>query len=602
MNDSVLGSLVRRRILFILITGVITIFFFQLFRMQILEQTVYEEKSDENSIKGIVDNPPRGIFYDRNFKFLISNKPAYTVEITPSLYNRKHDEVIEKMLGEDAGYISAIFKKNEKYSEHLPRKIKRDAPFSFIAWLEENQDSLNGVLYRVELQRDYPFGINGAHIFGYTKEIDAVQLKKDKGYYESGDYIGFNGIEKTYESVLRGKKGIVYQVVDSKQKLIGPYEEGRKNILPEKGNDLVLSIDGEIQKLAEQLFVGKIGALVALEPKSGDILALVSSPNYDLSDFSSVTSTDLWNVLSQREDKPLFNRATMGFHSPGSTFKMMIALAALEKGVINENTTITCNGGYQFGNRFFKCTHIHGRVNVVKAIEKSCNSFFYPLVPKIGIENLYKYGSEFGFGHKTGIDIGEEASGILPNLAYYNRVYGKGKWTEGFFISLGIGQGELIASPLQLANYTAMIATGGTIKKPHIVKGYFNEKGEYVEIEFPEIRSSISKKNMDLVREGMYKVVNGEGTATWIRDKDIAIAGKTGTVQNPHGEDHALFIAFAPYEDPKIAIAVIVENVGFGSTHAAPIVKEIIKKYLTSNTPQDFAITEESKAADENKL
>ena len=584
MQDDHFGSLIRRRIIYLTIVGFFIILVFQLMSMQLLNRSAYEEKSNENSIKTIVRNPPRGIFFDRNLNFLVGNKASFTLEIIPDTYNKERNEIIEKVIAVEADYINQILKKNKRYSKYLPRKIKRNIQFNAVAWLEENSDFIPGVNYIVEMQRDYSFGVNASHVFGYTKEIDFKTLGEKKDIYKMGDYIGYNGVEKTYENFLRGNKGKDFYVVDSRQKIIGKYESGNENILALKGNDLVLTIDRDAQIAAENSFHNTRGALVAIEPSTGEILALVSAPQYDLSKFASVTSNEIWNELSRDTTKPLFNRATMSRNPPGSTFKMMIAIAALEDKIITTSDYVTCGGGFLFGDKFFKCTHVHGKVNVVSAIERSCNTFFYQLMLKIGIERLSKYGKMFGFGRKTNIDIGEESSGILPNKAYYDRVYGKGKWTRGYLVSLGIGQGELITTPLQLAQYTSLLANFGVTKSPHLVKGYIeNETNNYIPFEFEELRASISKETFDIVREGMYKVVNGNGTATLIRLKDIKIAGKTGTAQNPHGEDHALFIGFAPFENPQIAVAVIVENIGYGSTYAAPIVKKVIEAYLNKH-------------------
>lgn len=602
MNDF-FGSPIRRQILSILIIGFIAVVVFRLFNMQVLEQYIYEEKSDENSVKRIVRNAPRGIFYDRNFNVLVSNKPTYALQITPDQYDRNLDSTIETALGADSGYVGKILHENRRFSRYQPRTILRDIPYDVVAWVEENHEDLPGVEYVVEMQRDYSFGINGAHMFGYTKEIDQQQYQKQKDIYDMGDIVGYNGIERTYEPYLRGEKGSKFILVDSKQKTIGRYRGGLGDIDPEKGYDLVLTIDKELQKIAENFFKGKSGALVAMDPKTGEILAFVSAPTFDLSDFAAVTSEDEWKRLRYDPEKPLFNRATMSINPPGSTFKMLAALAGLEEGVINENTRIICPGGYQFGNRFFKCLHVHGSTGVVKSIEKSCNTFYYQLILKLGLDRWARYGHMFGFGEKTGIDIVEEVKGIVPDTEYYNRVYGKNGWTQGYLISLGIGQGELSATPIQLAQYVSLIANYGKTKTPHLVKGLISsENNQYIPLEFDDVEAPLKKETFDIVRKGMYNVVQGTGTAWFIRLPDIEMAGKTGTAQNPHGEDHAQFVAFAPFDDPKIAIAVIVENVGYGSTHAAPVARDLVKAYLSKEEPKKQAPqpkVEEELAAEE---
>ncbi|MDH7604686.1 MAG: penicillin-binding transpeptidase domain-containing protein, partial [Melioribacter sp.] len=345
--------------------------------------------------------------------------------------------------------------------------------------------------------------------------------------------------------------------------------------------DLVLSIDKDAQMAAESLFVDKRGAVVAIEPSTGEILALLSSPQYDLAEFATVTSNEVWKKLNSDENKPLFNRATMSIYSPGSTFKMVSALAALEEGIIDTNYRAYCGGGFQYGDRFFKCLHVHGSIDIITSIEKSCNTFYYQLALKIGIDKWSEYAKKLGFGKKTGVDISEESPGIVPTREYYDKVFGKDRWPKGILVSLGIGQGELSVTPIQLAQYAALIANYGRTAKPHFLKGYIETKtGKYFEVKPEYFDIGISKKSFDIVRRAMFRVVNGAGTATNIRMPDIEIAGKTGTAQNPHGKDHAIFIGFAPYQNPKIAIAVIVENAGFGSVNAAPIARDIIKAYL----------------------
>jgi penicillin-binding protein 2 len=416
-------------------------------------------------------------------------------------------------------------------------------------------------------------------MFGYIKEISAKQLEAEKEYYRQGDNVGHNGIEKTYEKNLRGIKGNRFILVNSKRKKIGSYKKGADDHPALKGHDLVLTIDADVQRVAEEEFKGKRGALVAIEPSTGEILALVSAPDYDLNQFSYLTSKDFLSQIYNDPEKPLFNRATMSVKPPGSTFKMLEAITALDLGLITTSTTFVCAGGFTYG-RFFKCHGSHGRVNVITAIEKSCNTFFYNLIYKIGLERWKHYAEMFGFNNKTNIDIGEESKGLIPDEKYYERIYGE-KWPRSIMASLGIGQGEVSVTPLQLAQYTVLLANNGKTFEPHLVKGYFDEAtNKLVRYTFKEKNVDIEQKYFDIVKEGMFLVVNGKGTATHIRSEEFEICGKTGTAQNPHGEDHALFVGFAPYKNPQIAFAIVVENVGFGGTHAAPIAKKIVEVYL----------------------
>ena len=584
MNDTHFGSLTRKRILVFVIIGFTLLTSFKLVKMQLLENFFYQEKSMENSVRKDLIPAPRGVFYDRNNKVLVSNKPSFTLEITPAKFDTSLIPLIETMLHVDKGYIKYLFNENKKYSRHIPIKIKRNVDFDFIAWYQENKEKLRGVEYKVDLQRDYSFGVSGSHLFGYSKEIGAEQYQELKQEYDMGDYIGATGLEKMYESYLRGVKGYRLTLVDAKQKTIGRYLQGEEDKKAQKGDDLILGICAEAQKVAEETFAGKKGALVAIQPQTGEVIALVSAPEYNLADFASVTSSDVWTKLNNDEDKPLFNRATMSIYPPGSTFKMVSATAALNEGIIDEEYSLNCPGGLQFGDRFFKCMHVHGRVNVVQAIEQSCNTFFYSLILKTGLGIWSDYGKRFGFGQKTGIDIPEETSGILPDSAYYNRVYGKNGWTKGFLVSLGIGQGEVSVTPLQLAKYAALLANDGVSYEPHIARAYVDRETQEV-VEFPrkEIDLNVDPSVLAIVKEGMYRVVNGDhGTARNIRMEDVEVAGKTGTAQNPHGNDHAIFIGFAPYNNPQIAIALVVENAGYGSTKAAPIAQAVIRAYLNA--------------------
>lgn len=559
--------------------------------MQIVHHQAYDEKSADNSIKAIEQAPLRGVFLDRNGEVLVSNIPAYTLRILPADYDTSLNSLIETIIDVEPGHISKLLLNHRIYSKYVPVRVKRGIDFKAVAWLEENSEYLPGVSYMVEMQRGYPRGVNGSHVFGYTKEISPEQLKRDKDYYNPGDYVGHNGLEKQYEKLVRGIKGFEYILVDSRRKEIGKYKDGTDNVPSVKGHELLLSIDAEVQRIAEHEFEGKSGAAVAIEPKTGEVIALVSAPDYDLKQFSYVTSKNFLQELYSNPLRPSFNRATMSVKAPGSTFKLIAALAALDLGIINTSTTIYCGGGFTYG-RFFKCHGgVHGSINVIRAIEKSCNTFFYNLIYKVGIDRWAQYAEKLGFNSPTGVDIGEEVKGLIPNSKYYEKIYGI-NWPKSIMASLAIGQGEVNVTPIQLAQYVALIANNGNSFVPHLVKGYIDDKtGNLIQSNFKEIKTGINSKVFDIVKEGMYLVVNGAGTATRIKMKEINIAGKTGTAQNPHGKDHAFFIGFAPYEDPKIAIAVVVENAGFGATWAAPIAQKMIKAYLLNDKNREILTT-----------
>ena len=325
-------------------------------------------------------------------------------------------------------------------------------------------------------------------------------MQKKRTLYKPGDYVGHSGIEKTYEKIISGTKGYSYVLVDSRQRQISRYHNGREDLLPIKGKDLVLSLEASAQRVAEEEFKGKRGALVAIEPSSGEILAMVSSPDYDLNRFSYFTPKSFLDSIYSDPFTPLFNRATMSVHPPGSTFKMLSAIAALDMGIITTSYTSTCGGGFTFG-RFFKCHGNHGTINVVTAIEKSCNSFFYRLIYKIGIDKWKEYASRFGFGSITGSDLTEEAPGLIPDENYYKKIYGD-NWPRSIMASLGIGQGEVSVTPLQLALYASLIANDGKSKTPHLVKGYIDDKTEkLVPLEYKEINTGVGQSALDIVKE-----------------------------------------------------------------------------------------------------
>ncbi|HOJ37660.1 MAG TPA: penicillin-binding protein 2 [Ignavibacteriales bacterium] len=582
---------VKTAILKYIVIIISIIYTIQLFYLQIINNEYFDVKSKQNSIKGIPIQPIRGVFLDRNLEVLVDNKNTYTVKIIPAYFDTSKAKYIEAALNLENGTIVKYLRTSQSYSPYIPIRIKKDAPFKNIAWIEENKEFFPGLTYSVELQRSYPV-VSGSHMFGYLKEISKKQLEEKKDIYTMGDLIGYCGIEKTYEDYIRGEKGYQYIIVDSRQRQIGRYNDGKNDKKPQKGYDLVLGIDKDVQKVAEEKFKGLRGALVAIEPQTGELIAFVSSPEYDLSKFSAFTDKAYWDSLISDPNVPLFNRATMSINPPGSTYKILAAIAALEEGVIDENTIISCPGSFVYGNRSFKCHGAHGNVNVIHAIEHSCNVFFYKLIFKIGLDKWAEYARKFGFGQKTNIDITEEVKGLVPDTKYYNKRYGKNGWTQGFLVSLGIGQGELSVTPMQLALYTAIIANNGVSYQPHIVKGYLKPgTKEIVPFTFPKIQTNISQRTFDIVKQGMYLVVNGHGTATSIKMPDIPIAGKTGTAQNPHGKDHAYFIGYAPADNPKLAIACFVENAGFGATWAAPIVKEVVHAYFNKHKNVNYKDT-----------
>jgi len=593
----------RRRALTIVIILVFVILFLRLYYLQLVSYSEFGKKSEENSVRVVIKEPVRGFIFDRNDRLVVDVGPAYSITITPAAFDTNNLVFLSSLMQLDPAVIQGRIDRGRAYSRFSPARIIRDVDFKTLSRVEENLYLLPGIGYEVESKRLYPFGICASHLLGYCKEITDEQLRRSGTVYQQGDLVGSSGLEASYETFLRGEKGYEFISVNSKGQLLGPLEEGKRDVHSKEGFDLILSIDFGLQVFAESLMTNYRGALVAIDPNDGGILAMVSKPDFDPSIFSGVTSSEVWTKLNTDPDKPLFNRATMTRYPPGSTFKMLVAAAALEEGIIDEHYSITCRGSFRFGNKTFKDTHVHGAVNVVEAIQKSCDVFFYQLILKIGLDRLNDYGKRFGFGKPTGIDIGDETSGLIPSAEYYDRVYGKGQWTQGNLVSLGIGQGEIGVSPLQMAQYTAAFANSGILLQPHAVNSIRNKRTNRIDIiDHSEIPVWLNYDVMRMIREGMRRVVEEPGgTGGLARISGVVSAGKTGTAQNPHGADHAWYVGFAPFDQPRIVIAVMLENAGFGGTKAAPIAGMVMEKYLfgelrrkvtkpvPAKTPQDTA-------------
>jgi penicillin-binding protein 2 len=566
---------------FVFLTG-------RLVQLQLVNPERFDKESEKNSVKTIITTPARGLIFDRNNKLLVDNKPSYSVTITKKEFDTANVVLISSLVGIEPDELRKELKDIEGTNRFIPARIARDVEFKVVSFIEENHELLKGVDYKVEPIRYYPNKFRGSHMFGYTNEISKSKLKKQTDdYYRQGDVIGITGLEAGYETYLRGEKGYQFILQDSKGREVGSLNDGANDVKSVSGYDLILSVDADVQAYAEQLMGERKGAIVAIDPNNGEILTFVSKPDYDLANFSGNIPPDVWKSLNTDPDKPLFNRAAMTRYPPGSTYKMVSALASLQEGIMKSNSTISCEGSFRFGDKVFKDHGAYGSIGFVKSIESSVNVFYYKLILKIGFQNWTKYGKEFGFGQKTGIDIPEETSGLLPSEEYFNKVYGPKGWTQGFLVSLGIGQGELGVSPLQMACYCSAISNSGIYYQPHFVKFLKNPNtGELTPVSYKKRELAINKEYFEIVRKGMYYVVNGGGTARSIKTQFVEISGKTGTAQNPHGRDHSWFIAFAPYDNPKIAVCVMVENAGFGATVAAPIAQRIILKYLLGETDE----------------
>lgn len=578
----------RVRIIKSLVFLICSIYIMKLAHLQIVKGIIYKEASEAQAIKQVIQEPFRGNIYDSDGNIIVHNKSSFALSFTPNLWRKESLPLLTSLVDIDSTQLISMIEKYSNSSPFIPIKFQRDVDLETISGIEEYSEYLSGIDVITESKRQYGSKAYMSHLLGYTKEISPNELKILQ-YYRPGDVIGKQGLEKEYEGLIKGNEGVKYVAVNKFGQQVFQYENGKKDKPSKNGFDLYLGINTNLQALAEKLLEGKRGAIVAINPKNGEVLALASSPTFDLSEFSGKISPDYYSSLINDPDKPFLNRAINSEYPPGSSWKMLIATAALEEGVITEDSKFFCNGGYQYGNRFFKCLGHHGSIDVRTAIKKSCNAFFYQLALKVGAENVVKYGRKFNFGQLTGIDLPSEATGNFQTYESVKKRY-NGKFPGWLLMNFGIGQGEILVTPVQMASYIAAIANGGTWIQPHIVrKIYNNVTRTFQNIQYDERNLNISSKTIDIVKDGMWQVVNSPGgTAGNARIEGLNVCGKTSTAQNPHGKDHGWFTCFAPKENPQIAMAVMVENAGWGGRVCAPIAKELLLEYFypDRNKPQ----------------
>jgi penicillin-binding protein 2 len=567
---------------FIVLTG-------RLVQLQLLGSEEFGKESEKNSIKKITMIPARGLMYDKKGKVLVDNIPSYSLMINPSLFDTAHLQEVSKMVDLSADELKKALSDIKGTNRFNPFRFKREVDFRTVSYIEENKDKFKGVEIQVEPLRHYPSKFKGSHIFGYVSEISQKQLENQIGnYYRQGDLVGMTGLENSYENYLRGEKGQRLVSVDVKGKEAGSYNNGNNDIRAVNGLDLILSVDSDLQEYAERLLSRRKGAIVALDPRTGEILCLVSKPDFNLEDFSGSINSQKFTQLINDKDKPLFNRVIQSKYPPGSTWKLMMGLTALDCGVLTPKSTISCEGSFTFGGRTWEDHGAYGSISIATALEKSANVFFYKLGLKVGLNNLSNYSSQFYFGVRTGIDIPNETKGFIPTEEYYNKVFPKG-WSEGVLVNLGIGQGEILVSPIQLANYVAIIAMDGNYHQPHLVSKFRNPiTGELEDVSVNKKKFDIPQSYFDVIKRGMYLVVNGTGTAANIKSSEYILAGKTGTAQNPGGNNHSWFVGFAPYNDPQIVVCVLGENAGWGNQFAAPMAAAVMIRYLSGNSVDSY--------------
>lgn len=579
----------RRYVIAGFICVIVVIYLFRLFSLQVSDDK-YKENAESNAFLRRVIYPARGLIYDRNDNLVVFNQPAYDVMLIPKDVGNFDTLALCKVLNIDKARLNELWqemknpKKNPGYSSYTPQKLISHLSAEDYGRLQEKLHLFPGFFIQTRTVRQYNYNA-GANILGNIREVSAKDVENDR-YYRSGDYTGDLGVEKSYEKHLRGIKGVEILMKDAYGRIKGKYENGIHDLSPTSGRNLKLSIDMELQEYGEQLMQNKIGAIVAIEPSTGEVLALVSSPTYDPSLLVGKQRGKNYLSLVRDPFKPLYDRALQGAYPPGSTFKPTQGLIFLQEGIITTSTQYPCYHGYI--NRIRVGCHGHGSPIALKpALQTSCNAYFCwgfkNMIDKRGtkpydqFEKWKNYLVQMGYGYKLGVDLPSESRGFIPNSEYYSKSFRGANWSGNSIISVAIGQGEVLATPLQIANLCATIANRGHYFTPHVVK----EIGDTViDSSFKEKHEpKINKEYYNDIAEGMRMAVLG-GTCRLANLPGVEVCGKTGTAQNPHGKDHSAFMGFAPYHNPKIAIAVYVENAGFGAAFGVPIGSLMIEKYL----------------------
>ena len=576
---------------------VVLIFIVRLFSIQVLDDS-FKTSSENNVIRKQTDYPRRGLIYDRNKELIVYNEAAYDLMITPKQATVLDTGLICSLLEIDTINLMNRIEKARKYSIYKASVLMKQISVETYTKLQENMFLMPGFFVQTRTLRKYPFS-TASHLLGYVGEVGQKTVKS-KPYYKEGDYIGVSGIEKAYEDKLRGVKGVKLLLKDVHNNIKGSFNNGKFDIKSKPGKNLQSSIDIFLQNYGELLMKNKRGSIVALEPSTGEILCLVSSPSYDPNTLVGRKRSGNYLVLNQDTiSKPLFNRASLAQYPPGSTFKLINALIGLQENVIYSGTRYGCDEGYVYGEekRKMKCHPHRTPLNLIESISNSCNAYFCNVYRAI-IEkypNTYEgynvwrnYVTSFGLGKWLNNDLPTGQKGFVPTQKFYDRIYGKNRWKSLTNLSLSIGQDALLTTPIQMANMTAAIANRGYYFTPHIVKSIDNDS---IDSRFTKpIYTMVDSSLFEIVIKGMQEVVDDEelGTSNIAKMDDITVCGKTGTAQNPHGEDHSIFIGFAPKDNPKIALAVYVENGGWGSTWAVPIGSLMIEKYLNDTVKRDW--------------
>ena len=565
----------------------------KLFSIQILNDD-YKMAAENNSLVYNTIYPTRGIIHDRNGKILVGNKMSYDLMVTPR--EVKEFDTLEfcRVLGVTKEFVKEKMDEYRMYRSRIGWRtvvMIKQMPQETYMRFAEVEYKFPGFRGQARTIRDYPYNAGG-NLLGYVSEVDAAYIKKHEGEYQAGDYAGKTGIEAAREKELRGEKGYNIMVRDSRNKIMSGFNNGEMDKEAVPGNDITTTIDAELQHYGQMLMKNKVGSLIAIEPSTGEILAMVSSPGIDVEQLADIGKH--YSDIVSDPLKPMFNRTVQASYPPGSIFKLVNGLIGLQEGVFTPNTRYSCKMGYHFGKNKLGCHAHKSPIDFEESIMMSCNAYFCYVFRDLlengkngnvaeSLDKWNEYVKSFGFGKKLGSDFPSELGGYIPDSKLYNKFYGKGRWKATTVISLSIGQGEIGCTPLHMANLSAIMANRGWYRTPHIIKD-----SEHVKIDerFHERRyTMVDTTHFHRVVNGMYRAVNSGfgsgGTASIAAVPGLEICGKTGTAQNPHGDDHSVFICFAPKDNPKIAVAAFVENGGFGATWAAPIASLLTEKYLT---------------------
>jgi penicillin-binding protein 2 len=555
----------------------------RLFTMQVVDHGYYAGIAHDNRVQLSVDIARRGLLRDRNGRILAQNDPSYSVYLMRNKVQSAQNVVghLARILNRDSTEIMQKLK-DSRVPPFEAVRIARHVPLEVVCAIEEQNERVPGVLLRYENTRRYPEPAGGSHLLGYVTEASG---DSDQPGVHAGSFVGVRGAEQQFDGYLRGIDGEIYMDVTAGGQVVGKSKDN-PTIPSRPGADVELTLDWGLQTFATEALAKRgIGSVVCMDPRNGDVLALVNNPGFDPNLFSGTLPAEVWEQISKDTTHPFLDRAIRGLYPPGSTTKLITAGAGLEQEIVGPNTRFSpCNGGLQFGNRFFRCWKAegHGSLNLVEAIAQSCDVYFYQLAEKLGVNTWADYARMSGLGLATGIDLPGEKDGLVPDSAYYDQRYGRRGWTRTLAINLGIGQGELLCTPLQLAAFFCALANDGVAMTPRVLRTLRMPTGE--EFSHPSsvaYRLPYSREHLSLLQLATRTVVDGKkGTAKVVNFPDLDVAGKTGTAQNPHGDNHAWFACYAPYSAPEIVVVALVENSGQGSEIAAPLCGEVLRYYF----------------------